>query len=282
MRSIVIYNSRSGSALPLDALKQLFKNTDISVLKYIDITQEGYERAVATYRSTPSIVLIGYGGDGTLNSVAEQAVKHNMVFAPLPGGTLNHFTKDLGVNQDIERAIARIPQAKRHSIDTAQVNGRLFLNNSSLGIYPTSLQERSRLEDIIGKWPAALYASIRAFVRFRIYTITINEQTYKTPFIFVGNNLYNIDSLMERKAINGGVLGVYMVASSKRLTLVKIALLALIGRARSANEFKAFETNTIEIHIDRRYVRVSYDGEHHKIKTPIHYTIQQKSLTVLV
>lgn len=280
MKVVVVYNPKSGSAQPRSVLTRLFKQADIKVEGFIDVTKN-FDMSITKYKNQSNIVVVGYGGDGTLSSIASQLVGTHAVFAPLPGGTLNHFTKDLGIDQDLKAAINRLTTAKIRMVDTARVNGRLFLNNSSIGLYPSSLTERSRIESSLGKWPAAIYASIRAFVRFKLYTVTIAHKTYKTPFIFVGNNRYDVESFMARKSITNGVLNVHMITTTQRRALLKIAVLAIIGRAKQAEEFKTFETNDLTIHIKKHAVRVSYDGEHAKLSTPIHYEIQKKSLRVL-
>lgn len=281
MQAVIVYNPKSGSALPKHRLKSLFKDSGVEIVKFIDVT-DSFEKHISRYVNQTKIVVIGYGGDGTLNSVASQLIGTDTVFAPLPGGTLNHFTKDLGITQELQEAIQRLPKATVRKIDTAMVNGNLFLNNSSIGLYPSSLAERSKLESRLGKWPAAVIASFRAFIRFRVYSATIAGNTYRTPFIFVGNNHYEIDSLMERKDLDKGILSVSMIDSNKRSALLKIALLTLIGRAQTAREFTSFTTEKLTIAINKRVVRVSFDGEHRRLDAPIEYAINKKSLKVLI
>jgi diacylglycerol kinase family enzyme len=280
MKVIVVHNPKSGGALSQNELRAYFSKVHITVHAFIDVTTD-FKKHVAKYTEQTAMPIVGYGGDGTLGSVASELISTSAIFAPLPGGTLNHFTKDLGINQDLQTAIARLPKAKIVPIDTASVNGKLFLNNSSIGLYPSSLAERSRVESKLGKWPAAVYASIRALVRFRLYTVTLSGKSYTTPFIFVGNNHYDIDSLMARTVLNKGMLSVHMITSRKRLSLFKIAFLSVFGRVKQANEFQSFETEQLEIVINRRRVRVSFDGEHATLNTPISYKIKKKSLNVL-
>lgn len=280
MKVVIVYNPKSGSALQQDELRAYFENVAITVEKFIDIT-DNFEQSIQPYINQTKIVVVGYGGDGTLSSIVRQLRNTQTLFAPLPGGTLNHFTKDLGISQDLAEAIHSLTTAKTHSIDVAEVNDVIFINNSSIGIYPSSLAERSKIESRLGKWPAAVIAVVSALVTFRVYTVTINDIVYKTPFIFIGNNFYNIDSLMERKSLSEGLLSVYMVDSPKRRTLLKLLFYALIGRTTQAAEFKSATTNDITIEINRPKVRVSFDGEHKKLTTPLHYSIDPKSIQAL-
>lgn len=280
MKIVVVYNPKSGSALPKRELKKLFNKADLDVLQFIDVTKD-FDKTIKPYINKRSVIIAGYGGDGTLNSVATKLHGTTSVFAPLPGGTLNHFTKDLGVNQDLEVAILKLPKAKKRQVDTASVNGELFLNNSSIGLYPSSLAVRSKTEDKLGKWPAALYASIRALIRFKLYTVKIGNKTYTTPFIFVGNNHYDANSLLARKSINKGKLSVHMVHTGSRWPLIKIVVLALIGKVTQVDEFVSSDTNSVQLNVRKKRVRVSFDGEHALLDPPITYKIHKQSLTVM-
>src|SRR5690606_11995824 len=120
-------------------------------------------------------------------------------------------------------------------LDVAAVNDMVFINNSSIGLYPSSLRERDRREDKLGKWPAMIIASIRTFVRLPGFTVTIDDRTFQTPFVFVGNNRYRMDEigLPVRDKLNEGLLTVFIAKKIARLTLLKIAFLALVGKAHA-------------------------------------------------
>src|SRR5512132_754805 len=78
-------------------------------------------------------VLVAAGGDGTVGTVAGVAVQTGATLGVLPLGTLNHFAKDLGVPQDLEQAVAAIVAGTPRQVDVGDVNGRIFINNSSVG-----------------------------------------------------------------------------------------------------------------------------------------------------
>lgn len=280
MDIVVIYNPKSGSAMSKHKLNALLQKNDITALSFIDITKKP-ESELKKYASRTNLVVVGYGGDGTLRSVASLLKSTKFIFAPLPGGTLNHFTKDLGIDQDIEIAVQALINSKQTTIDTASVNGQIFLNNSSIGLYPSSLAERSKLQEQLGKWPAAVAASVTAFFRFKLYTVTINEKTFKTPFIFVGNNRYDIDNFMERTSLQDGTLSIFIVKSSKRRTLIKVIWHALIGKTEGAHELIEMHSRKMTIEAKKPRLRVSFDGEHEILATPLRYEVHAKSLRVL-
>lgn len=278
---VVVYNPRSGGSFGRSALAELFAAHTIAVSDWVSV--KDIDRDVPAHAKRGASI-IAVGGDGTISHVASILSGTKAVLVPLPGGTLNHFTKDLGVPQDIGNALAGLHAALPKKVDVASVNGNLFVNNSSIGLYPSSLRLRGKLEARLGKWPAAFVATMRSLWNLRIYTIRVGNETFQAPFIFVGNNEYAIDSLgtTARTKLNEGVLSVFIAKTPSRRMLVKIAFYALIGRAHLLDEFDVRAVETITIEVNRSWLSVSYDGEVKRLTPPLVYKIIPQSLTVLV
>lgn len=278
---VVVYNPRSGASFGRAALQQLFSEHAISVSDWVSVKQIDHILPAHAARGATIVVV---GGDGTVSHVARVAYGTNAILAPLPGGTLNHFTKDLGVSQTMSEAIGQLAHAKPRTIDVALVNGNIFVNNSSIGLYPSSLRLRGKLENRIGKWPAAFIATLRSLWHLRIYTVRVDNETFQAPFIFVGNNEYALDTVgtTTRSALDAGVLSVFIAKTPSRRMLVKIGLYALVGRAHLLNEFDIRKVRKITIEVNRSRLSVSYDGEVKRIAPPLTYEIKPKSLRVLV
>ncbi|MBI3889681.1 sphingosine kinase [Candidatus Saccharibacteria bacterium] len=281
MNLTVVYNPKSGSALPKADLDMMFKKAGITVDTFLDITKNSSGDEL-TRLAQSGATIAAIGGDGTIASVAEHVVNTPGILAPLPGGTLNHFTKDAGIDQNLEQAIINLSSAQSRKVDVATVNDRVFLNNSSIGIYPSSLRTREQFEDKLGKWPAAVIGSIRAFLKYRLYTITINGEDHRTPFLFVGNNDYKITSTAERTHLDQGKLSVYAITSDKRRSIVKLLFAVITKRLAQQDEFMAFTTDTLTIHTKHASrVNVSTDGEVDKLSTPLTYTSCAGVLTII-
>jgi diacylglycerol kinase family enzyme len=76
------------------------------------------------------------GGDGSQAIVAATAVRHGVAYACVPSGTRNHFALDLGLDRtDVLGALDAYTEGFERTVDLGQVNGRVFVNNASLGIY---------------------------------------------------------------------------------------------------------------------------------------------------
>lgn len=280
MNAVVVYNPKSGSALAAAELRQLFEDASITITELVDVTKD-IEKSLSKYIQSETVIAV-IGGDGTINSVAGKVVNTKAILAPLPGGTLNHFTKDLGIDQDLPTAISRLVKAEPRSIDVASVNERLFLNNSSIGVYPSSLRTRQRFEDRFGKWPAAVIGTVRAAVSYHLYDVTIANQTFKTPFIFVGNNDYHIETIgKSRDTLNAGILSVYAITVQHRRDLFKLFLYALIGKLSYHEHFHNYLTESFTLHTKQKKLSVSADGELFVESSPLTYTISKGALTII-
>ncbi len=276
---VVVVNPKSGSSAPRSDLENMFTKAKVSVDAWIEMT-DNFAAAISPWCEAGATIAV-IGGDGTIASVTNAIVGTNAILAPLPGGTLNHFTKDAGIDQDLATAIANLPKTAVRSVDLATINGTAFLNNSSIGMYPVSLQTRARFEDRLGKWPAAVIGSIRALSQFRLYEVTINGTTFKTPFLFVGNNEYRLDGTMARTDLDTGMLCVYAIAAESRKALVALLGAALIGRLHQQDNLITFQSKSVTIHTKRSKMHVSIDGELIECTTPLEYTCIAGGLRII-
>ncbi len=234
-------------------------------------------------------LVVGGGGDGTIAAVAAALVGTDTPLGVLPMGTLNHFAKDLGIPLELEKAVQTLFTGKVAQVDVGEVNGRIFLNNSSLGFYPRIVQERER-EQRQGhsKWVAFARAAAHVFQRSRTLHVELTgncsgRQSYDTPFVFVGNNRYAVSGLEigTRTILDGGRLWVCAAPSAGRFTLMALALKALLGFVRDV-DFAAFETDQTEVRMHRDQVRVATDGEVTVMRSPLRYRSLPGALRVVV
>lgn len=281
MNVTLVYNSKSGKAFSAEELRARFKKHDITIDRTMPFSDEIKAKLQAHSKRGGIIAVVG--GDGTMSSVANVIAGNKAAMMPLPGGTLNHFTKDLGISQDIDEALSQAAKSKPKRIDVARVNGKVFLNNSSIGLYPFAVHVRSHFEDVLGKWPAAFIGSLRALLRYRLYTVTIDAETIKTPFIFVGNNDYHLESLesVGRQKLTGGVLSVYVLKTQSAWQLARVLVRFVFGRLKSSPDARLWRTKRVAIQTKGKNIRVTRDGEVEKLTTPLEYVIEPESLLVI-
>jgi diacylglycerol kinase family enzyme len=207
-----------------ERLAEIFQEDQIAV--DISLARSGAEiseLARAAARG-PYEVIVAAGGDGTISSVAAAVLDTNKILGVLPLGTLNHFAKDLGISSELETAARTIIAGHTAEVDVAEVNNRIFLNNSSLGLYPMIVREREKRQRLgSGKWPAFIWATIQALRRYPLLDVrlSVNDELLHrtTPFVFVGNNEYAMDLLNigARDRLDKGVLSIYITHRTSRV-----------------------------------------------------------------
>jgi len=233
--------------------------------------------------------LVAGGGDGTINAVASQLVGTARTLGVLPLGTLNHFAKDLGIPLDLEGATANLVEGHVERVDVGEVNGRIFLNNSSLGLYPSIVRHREKQQERLGrgKWPAFVWATLTVLRRYPFMNVRLSTDTTelrrRTPFVFVGNNEYEMESFNvgARSCLNAGHLSLYTAHRTGRLGLLRFALRALFGGLREEKDFDAVCTTEVWVETRRNRLRVATDGEVTVMRTPLHYRVLPGALRVI-
>lgn len=288
----VLINGRAGSVAAMADRKEL----EGLILRAVPdaqviFTGNGTDVAAEVRRAMESgaRMIVGGGGDGTLSSIATVLVGSEIPLGILPLGTLNHFAKDLGIPPDIEAALAVLVAGHSILVDVGEVNGSLFINNSGLGLYPVIVQIRElRRSHGISKWPAALWATCKAFLRYERLSIRVlvegEELRRRTPVVFVGNNEYLLGGaqLPVRDRLDDGLLSVYIPHAHGRFRLIWFSIRVLFGKPKADADLDAFLTSEFWIETRHRAVKVSLDGEVIVQRSPLHYRTRPQSLRVVV
>lgn len=279
MKVVLVYNSRAGGYSSIKKLQNEFADASFDVIDSIKLSL-GFESSLKPYIKKGEIIAV-VGGDGSISAVASLLKDTNAILMPLPGGTLNHFTKDLDVPQSLPDALKYFRSAKKVKIDTGQVGDTTFINNSSIGLYSDALLDRDEHKKKYGKWPAMVIAILVAFFRFRTYNVEIDDKKYSTPLVFIGNNKYTLNGLVFRRStFHQGVLSIYIIIGTSRWNLFWAIISLIVGQKNVSKKVKSFSTKNVVI-TAKRPMRVSRDGEHEKMTSPLKYRIKKSSLYIL-
>lgn len=288
----VIINASAGAGYEAGWTEQLhekFRALDFDATITLAVSgEEMIETARAAIAQRVGMVVAG-GGDGTINAVASQLVDSGVPFGVLPLGTLNHFAKDLTIPLALDDAIANLARGVRRKVDVGEVNGRIFLNNSSLGLYPDIVRDREKQQRRLGrgKWLAFCWATMAALRRYPFLSVRLclNDQEHarRTPFVFIGNNEYLMQGLNigARARLDSGMLSLYVAQRPGRLGLVRMALHALFGRLGQLKDFDVLLTRELDIETHHTRLRVATDGEVTIMAPPLRYRIRAGALTVV-
>ena len=234
--------------------------------------------------------VVAAGGDGTVGAVAAALVDTGATMAVLPVGTLNHFAKELGIPLELEAAIEIALTGAIRAIDVGEVNGRVFINNSSLGLYPAIVFERERRRRRgWSKWLAMAWASLSVPRRFPSLSVHLEAggggARVVTPFLFVGNNEYMVEGFRfgRRRSLDEGRIWVFVAPPrSSRWRAVRLTLRALFKRDRRDRDFNVFQTRELRVETTREQVRVALDGEIFRVPPPLRYRSRPLALRVRV
>lgn len=287
---VVVLNAGSGAgndAALAERIGALFELAGASAEVRLAHGAEIATVVAAAIASAPDVIVAG-GGDGTVSTVGAALAGGPVALGVLPLGTLNHFAKDMRLPLDLEGAVARICAGAVTQVDVGEVNGRVFLNNSSLGLYPDIVRDRERQQKRLGrgKWPALAWATLAALRRFSFMHVRLavdgSERRRRTPFVFIGNNAYEMEgfAIGERGRLDAGCLSLYVAQRAGRLRLLQLALRALFGRLRQARDFDAMLASEIVVESRHRRLRVATDGEITVMTPPLRYRIRPASLLV--
>ena len=244
------------------------------------------ERVRRARDSGAEAVIVG-GGDGSLNTAAGLLAGSATALGVLPLGTFNHFAKDLGIPLDLEGAVRALAGARAAPLDIAEVNGRIFINHSAIGVYPRMLHHRDLRRPRLGrsKWLATVLASAAAISEYPTFSlrIRIGDEAIvrRTPFVFVGNNGYILDSY--GIGLGGGrdKLALLVAHDVGRVGLLRMGLGAFSGRLDLAQGADALTFTSAIIESRRRHLLVEIDGEVARLDPPLRYGLLPGALKVL-
>ena len=267
-----------------DAFRKAGVRTRIEMLD----GDECAKRCRAVAKRGDRLIVVG-GGDGTINSAAAELAGSKTILGVLPLGTLNHFARDLGLPDDLDEVAQLVAKGRTRQVDVAEINGRIFINNSAIGLYPLMVRDREAQQERLGrsKRLAMLVASARTLARFhrQRLTLTVNNKKAQvdTPLLFVGNNEYRLDigAAGKRETLSDGVLSVFVMRKKTRRGLIAATIRALFNRVRDDDMIEIKGVERLKVDSSRSWIAVSLDGEVERLQPPLEYKVRKKALRVI-
>ena len=261
---LLVRNPRSGSAsddaLVARARKRLADVESFDLDPHADLAG-AIDRALLEDR-----VVVAAGGDGTVNAVVQHLAARGTL-GVIPGGTLNHFARDLGV-RDPDRALETLERGKPRPIDLGRADGKVFVNGVGLGLYPEVVRERDRSWQPFGRWVAGAAASVGVLRRATplVGTVSVDgdDRQLDAWIVFVGNNRFGAapGRIGARERLDEGVLDVRLLTASGRTRgPVNLAWAVLRDRAWVGRRLVRAEARRVEIHVTAGPRLLSLDGE---------------------
>ena len=234
------------------------------------------------------------GGDGSINTLAQQVLPTGLPFGVLPQGTFNYFARANGIPTDTEDATRALLTAHVRPVQVGMVNDRVFLVNGSMGLYPQVLEDREAFKHRFGRTrPVALMAALFTLLsqhRDWVIKVEIDGQikTMVTPTLFVGNNALQLEQIgiPEAPMVQADRLVALVVKPQSRLAMLGLLLRGALGQLGEAEQVTsvAFNRLTIEPRLPHkpRKIKVATDGEIAWLTTPLTFRPAPQHLQLLV
>jgi len=228
------------------------------------------------------------GGDGSQALVASIAIEHELPFVCVSAGTRNHFALDLGIDREDPRgSLAAFRDGIERRIDYATVGDRLFVNNVSLGIYATIVQQEGYREAKSETTKALLPEMLgRATEPFDLqFTDPARGEVHGAFLIQVSNNPYVLGATLDasqRRRLDTGTLGVVAISASTGAEAAQVFTLSALGQRRRSRFWHEFTAEQFEVRSGSGKAYAGIDGEALELDTPLEFRIHPRGLRLLV
>ena len=263
---LILLNPGSGSADENlgEELQSLLPN---ATLLCADLDGDlGAQLDAAIERSAP-LALGVCGGDGTVVTAVDAALRHDLPLAVFPGGTLNHFARDVD-SLDVDATRDAVAAGRAVRVDVGEVlldeaEPTVFVNTASLGGYPDAVRLRERWESRLGKWPAAAAAMIRVLAAAQPVDMSIDGRPTSVWMLFVGNGRYAPSGQvpMSRPDLNAGTLDVRYLRADRRWSRARLLWAAATGTLANSPTYVHANTDSIAVQLQGSPVALATDGE---------------------
>lgn len=241
-------------------------------------------------RGTPRVLVCG--GDGTLCAAIGAAAGTGMEIAVFPGGTLNHFARDLGLPLDDPAVVLDVAvKGRARAVDLGSVNGHPILNTSSVGVYVDFVRRREHHEQRMEYRPASVAAAVDVWRDLRALDVDLRtadgaHRRLRTPLLFVGVHERVLDraGLGTRKVDGARALQILVV---KEHSPARVHALAVKAAARgiealiAEDEIERIVTTSAVVAMARRTATVAVDGELLKVRPPLKYEFVPRAAEVV-
>lgn len=242
-----------------DELRRLLPDAEVISLDDPAALEDVLQEAA---RRPGTIALGAAGGDGTLSWAASIAVEHGLPLVAIPGGTLNHLARDLGLAEATDTAAA-VAAGQAVEVDLPRIDGRPFLNTASFGSYAELVDAREALEDRVGKWPAMAVAAARVLRRGTPIEVELDGGTHLLWMIFIGNCRYQPDGFApsRRARLDDGQLDVRMIDAGHPWCRTRLVVGLLTGRLGRSPVYRQWAATSLQVRSTDGPLRLAADGE---------------------
>lgn len=234
--------------------------------------------------------VVAAGGDGTISAVAEALRGRDVALGVIPLGTFNYFARRSGIPEDLGAAVRVIGKGRIRPIDLGTINGRTFINNASLGLYASILEQRESIYSRWGRSRLAAYWSVLVAIAtvYRPMTMRITVdgvvRRARTPMVFVSMSAFQLERLgiEGAGAVREGKFAVLVAPDCGRYRLIWKAFVIAMRGARSGRDFTLLTGRSVTVETRRSRQVVARDGERERMDGPFTLGIDKAAVRLCV
>jgi diacylglycerol kinase family enzyme len=271
-------------------IEKFFQSRGVAARLLVARDGEQIARLAEEAARSDAEVIVAAGGDGTIDGIASALAGTGKILGVLPLGTFNLLAKRLNIPLDLEGAMETAVNGRVAEINVGEVNGRVFLSRSSVGLYPLALRQREKMYRRFGRSQLiALVSGATALVRWgNIMKIWLTTEhgghLFRSRFVFVCNNPEELDyfNLPGRQCMDADEFAVYVPTPLTPVGILRLGFRMLARQSQDSRDFEMFCGREVVLEIEPARVPVSLDGEVEMMQSPLRYRLRLGALRIRV
>jgi len=277
---VLVVNPASGGGTGvrvIDEVRESLPQAEIVELGEGDDVEQVLRKAA----ERAEVLAVG-GGDGTVSCAASVALEAGIPLAVFPGGTFNHFAKDIGCDT-VAKTIDAVQRGSVGCVDLVCLNeGHMVINTASIGAYPTFVQTREKLEHKIGKPLAGLYAMLHTLRHDQPVRIAYDNKDLQTSLFFLGNSTYLPSGFApsRRTRMDDGLLDVRILETGRRFSRTRIVAALALGRLERSPLYHELRVPEFSFKAVDGPTVLAHDGEIGTEVTEATFSVRYRALPV--
>lgn len=275
---VIVVNQRAGGDDPVPGIQDRLPAAELVELD----PGQGADVDAALERRAPLARALGVvGGDGSAAAAAAAALRRGLPLAVFPGGTFNHFARDVGI-RSFDDTVRALEAGSAVAVDVAAVNGIPFLNTAVIGAYPDMVRRRAELEPKLGQWLAMAVATGQVLRQHQPLRLRVDGGSVRAWALFVGNCVYHTRGPAPawRPRLDDGWLDVQYVVADAAWSRTRAVLSTLAGLTGRNGVHRTRVATELQVESRSGRVRLARDGELDDPAGTFHFTKLPGTLVV--
>ncbi|NMO05224.1 phosphatase PAP2 family protein [Gordonia sp. TBRC 11910] len=277
---VVVLNPASGDGTGARVADEL--RASLPAAEIVELDADDDIDSIAADAAARADFLGVAGGDGTVATVARYAIGADKPLAVFPGGTFNHFARDIGA-ATVAATVKSIQDGRVARVDAVWLNDdKLLLNTASIGAYPEFVRARTRYQRRrIERPTATMHAILKVLRNSAPVNVRIEGRPTTVSFFFLGNSVYGAPSFLpgRRSRLDDGVLDVRYLEDGHRNATTRLLSSWISGRIRNSKVYRELQAPVVTIESDEPF-RVAHDGEAGELYTRARFRVAYRELRV--